>query len=478
MSTEVETKYPTAPAPEGRSVASTEPASNHGAPWRRRRYQIAAGLVAIAVIAAVTANGFLARQYSPDGAVRQYLAALQSGDAATAWAEIQISAPTQPVAAALLDEAALQAAFAQSKPDVRSFDITSTTVVDASSSLVAFSYQTSSGTKQYKFLVERSGQRRFGLYPVWQLVVPPAVLQVTVPAGSGGLAVDGKALDLAVGASYTLALLPVVHKIEFKASQMLTAQAIKVDATFSAGRTVNYQPKLTPAGAAEAQGAIAAYLAGCGKQIDLSPNGCPQSYSNPFIGSGTWQLVGDPTRDLALNFDQNLNPTATGHFQMVISYQEAGIDGVNHWPSSGGYKAALALTASDVSVISVISAKDLPGLQRPDGATDQAAKDLVTKAFGACAAAKSASPADCPQGLAFTDVTNVSWALSGDPLAGATVTFDQATGLLTVKGKFSMTSTYYVNGYSSGRPSYTTSFEAYLLWNGQALQLVTIAGDF
>ncbi len=213
------------------------------------------------------------------------------------------------------------------------------------------------------------------------------------------------------------------------------------------------------------------------KQTSLSPARCPQTLYNPFVSSGQWQLVGDPTQDLAIGFDKNLNPVATGHFQMVIAYQEDGYTGTLHDASSGGYSAGLLLTSSDVTVSSITSYNGLAGLQRPAAATDQGAKDLVGKAFTQCAAARAAAQADCPQGLAFPDVTNVSWSLTGDPLSTATVSFDPQTGLFTVRGTFNMTTQYYVQGYPYSRPSYNTKYTAYLLWDGQALRVVTISGD-
>jgi hypothetical protein len=75
-------------------------------------------------------------------------------------------------------------------------------------------------------------------------------------------------------------------------------------------------------------------------------------------------------------------------------------------------------------------------------------------------------------------VSNVSWSLSGDPLSAATVSFDPQSGLYTVQGNFNMTTQYYVQGYPYSRPSYTTTYKAYLLWDGQALRLITISGDF
>jgi hypothetical protein len=477
MSIEVESE-PTAvpeipvPAPPTSITPAVRPSL-----WRRRRYQIGGAVLLIALIAAFVANSFLARQYTPDGAVRQYMGALQAGDSAQAWDAIQVTAPTTSVAATMTDRNALQAALAAGKPAIKDFTVTGISRLDSTTTSVEVTYDTSSGSKQAKFLVQRSGETHFGIYPVWHLVITPTILQITLPKGSNGVSIDGKSIALPDGKS-TVAVLPVVHRLQINGTAMLAAQSVSVDAFLSLGQSVAYKPTLTAAGLTKAKAAITAYFDTCTKQTGLSPNGCPQSVSNFFVGSGQWQLVGDPTQDLAVSFDPDLNPAAVGHFQMVFAYQEAGTTGTLHSPSSGGYSAALLLGPSDVGVTSISSVGGLPGLQRPAAATDQAAKDLVTKAFAQCAGSRAASQADCPQGLAVPDVSNVSWTLSGDPLSTATVSFDPQSGLFTVQGTFNMTTKYYVQGYPYTRPSYTSTYKADLLWDGQALQLVTISGDF
>ena len=477
MSTEVQSQ-PTE-FTEGPDQISSMPVTMKSKPplWRRRRYQVSGAVVLVAVIGAFVANNFFAQQYTPEGAVHQYMAALQAGDAAKAWDAIQVAAPTARVAATVADRASLQAAFSAGKPDIKDFVVTGTSQLDSTTTAVEVTYDTSAGSKQAKFLAQRSGQTHLGIYPVWHLVITPTILEITLPKGTSGVSIDGKPVALPQGTS-SVAVLPVAHKLQFNGTAVLGAQTVSVDAFFSLAQSVAYTPSLTPGGLANTKAAINAYFATCTKQTSLSPAGCPQSESNGFVSSGQWQLVGDPTQDLAIGFDKNLNPVGTGHFQMVIAYQEDGYTGTLHDVSSGGYSAGLLLTSSDVTVTSITSDSGLAGLQRPAPATDQSAKDLVAKAFAQCAAARAAAQADCPQGLASPDVSNVSWSLSGDPLSAATVSFDPQSGLYTVQGNFNMTTQYYVQGYPYSRPSYTTTYKAYLLWDGQALRLITISGDF
>jgi len=445
--------------------------------WHRRQYQIAALVAVVVLVAAFVGNNLLAGHYSAEGAVRQYLSALLSGDANSAWSVMQVSSPTQQPTASLLGKQDLQAALAGDRPDLGSFTIDSTTQVNASTSTVSISYETADGSKQAQFTVTHSGQTQFLLYQGWRLMIAPTILQISVPTGGQGVAIDGKPVALVPGTS-SVAVLPVSHKIAFKATAMLQAQTLSIDSLLQSSQVVDYVPNLTDAGAAAAQAALKTAFAACAQKAELSPDGCPQSYKSGFFSSYQWQLVGDPTQNVALDFDQNLNLTGNGYYQMVISYQEAGVTGISHDISAGGFSAALTLTAANITVGGIKAQKVVTALQRPAGATDEAAKDIVSKALAHCASLQGLKPADCPQGLISAYATNVHWSLSGDPMAGASVAFDENTGVFTVTGSFQMNASYQISGYPSSDSSYYDHYYAYLLWNGQALQVVTIAGGF
>jgi len=446
--------------------------------WQQRRSVITAAIVLAAVVGSGLGNNFLARQYTADGAVRQYLTALQSGNASDAWGVIQVSAPTQPVAAALTDQSAMQAALSAGKPDIKSFAMTGTTAT-GSVTTVSFSYDTTGGSKQAKFTVQRSGETHFGLYPVWHLVVAPTLLSITLPAGGSGVTIDGKPVALPAGKS-TVAVLPVLHKVRVNGTQMLAAQTLTVDALFSLGQTVSYQPTLTSAGMDKAKSAIKTWLTEiCGRrtQANIDDGSCPQGLNVLLQWPGQWQLVGDPTLDLAITFGKDLNIAAVGHFEMVFAYQEHGYQGTQHVASGGGYSAALELGPTDLQVRSIQVAKGLPALTRSPAATDQAAKDQVAQAFTKCAAVQAENVADCPQRAPDIAITNVHWTLTGDVLSGATVSFDPATGLYTVHGNFSMSVSYlWLDQYSRSGNSYVKAYNARLFWDGQSFQVVTIEG--
>jgi hypothetical protein len=477
MSIETETTAPSASdAPV--QTPNTVTANHKPEPWRRRGYQITAGLIALAVIASVIANALIARQFTADGAVRQYLAALQSGDANSAWDAIQVSAPTQPVAASLTNRAALQAALSAAKPDIKSFVISGDTQIDSATTMVAFTYDTSGGSKQAKAVVQRSGQTHLGIYPAWHLVMPPTLLQITLPKGSGGVSFDGKAVSLPQGVKSTVAVLPLAHRVQLSGTQLLVSQTIEVDAAFSLGQTVAFQPQLTPGGMDKARAAVKAAFATCALSTDANADSgaCPQTVGYSYSVSGQWQLIGDPTQDLTVTFDKDSNPTAVGHYQMTFAIQQSGAFGLQHFAISGGYGALLLLGATDLSVASIKAATGLGPVQRPAGATDQAAKDLVAKALKQCAAARAQWVADCPQTLLVAGPTNVRWSMKGDPMTGATVTFDPMTGMYTVHGNVHMVASYIWYGSAYNTSSVGSTYSAYLFWEGQSLRLVTIGG--
>jgi hypothetical protein len=368
----------------------------------------------------------------------------------------------------------LQAALASGKPDIKTFAITATINANASVAAVNFSYETSGGTKQGTFSVERAGENTFGFYPVWHVVITPAVLHVALSQGGSGVTIDGKAIALASGAKSAVAVLPLAHKIRFNGSQMLEGQAVAVDAFPSSDLSVPYQPALTSAGFAAAKVAIKSAFDACAKSTTFTQNGCPQKYDAYFVSSPQWQLVGDPVQDMTIAFDQDLNASGTGHYQLEIAYQEAGSPGTHHDISSGGYRANLFIAATSVAVASISAADGLPALQRPAGASDQTAKDIVSKALTQCAGLQLQIPPDCPQKIIAAGAHNVRWTLSGDPLASATVTFDQKTGVFTVHGSFSMSASYDWLGNAENAASAYPAYDALLCWDGQAFVLVTI----
>jgi len=480
MSTELETPKTATPETQSLDLQKNGSPGPVGAVspkpklWSQRRVQIGAGLVLALLLAGVIGNNALAAQYTPEGTVRHYLSAIQAGDAAGAWADIQVMEPSMPVAIVLTDQAAMRASLSSGKPDFNSFDITGTTKLDASNAIVAVTLATSKGARQIHVMVQRSGQSRFVFYPIWRVVAAPTLLTFAMPAGVSGVTIDGKAIDLG-GGKAAVAVLPLLHKVDFAETPLLNGQSVTLDAFISGDQTVPFQPKFSDVGMAKLKSAVKGFFEDiCLKQPSANPDPqtCPQSLSRS-LGSGQWKLVGDPAQGLALS-SQGQNVRARGHFQMVYEYPRA--SGIQHVPSGGTYEATLLLAATEVKVDHIQRVEAL-ALQRPAGATDQAAKDLVAKAFVQCAAVSAEYVADCPQSAPDVILTDVHWTVTGDPIPGSVVSFDSTTGILTVHGNFSMAVSYKWFGYPKSGISYIKHYDAQLFWDGQALQLITIDGS-
>ena len=473
MSIEVKTEE-TLPASVSSPDAIAMPTRATIRPWRRRRYQLSALFLGVLVVATLAGNNFLTRQYSPDGAVRQYLSALQSGDASTGWKLTRV-ARTSNAGINLTDQAAFNAALSAARPDIKSFVVTDSHSVAASTAAVTVSYGTVGGTKEATFTVKRSSQNNLLIYPGWQVVVTPVVLQVDLPTGSGGVEIDGKAV--AIIGKTSIAVLPMAHKIRFKGTSMVQPQTAAVDSFSGGSRAVVYQPSLTSAGVEKATAAIKAAFANCIRQTGLRPDGCPQRAESSFVSSGQWQLIGDPTQTVTFSVDSSTSLVGSGHYQMVFDYQEKGMDGTAHQPSGGAYQAILNLANQDVAVASIKAATGLPSLVRPAAATDEAVEAIVAKALTACASVTSGNPGSCPQQYFFPTASDFHWTLLTDPLLNARVSFDSNSGLFTVKSAFQMKVTYKIRGYPYTSYSSSTTYLAYLFWDGQQLILVTIDGE-
>ena len=445
--------------------------------WRHRRYQALGALVGALFLLGLVANAYLAQATEPSSAVSEYLSAIKAGQASAAWSSVQVAAPSSAISASLIDEAALQSALRTGRPDIKAFDITGSRYLDAdhTAAAVDVTYETDAGSAQMTFQVERSAEKRFGVYPVWRVLIKPTIIDITLPSASPGVMLDGKQLELP-HASDTVAVWPLPHRLTLLGTQILAAQDLSLDAFAKDKLSVAAEPKLTPAGRASVSSALKAAFAQCIAQTSLRPDGCPQSFDDGFATSGVWSLVGDPSQHVAIAFNKQENLIASGHYQMVLAHQES--NGTMHAVVAGGFVAELALGASDVTVASLTASSDVPGLPRPVVATDDAIKAVASKAMTACAALRSANPPDCPQQSFFPDATILGWNMSGDPLGGATVTFDPANGVFTVHGRFAMTVTYELTSNPETEPSSTTSYDAVLLWDGHGIKLITISGGY
>jgi hypothetical protein len=484
MSTEIEINQSPA-ASNGAAPAATPEAKvrvvvqkAHSRIWQRSGFRVVVGAALLVLVVGVVGDNVIARQYTADAAVRGYLSALESRNADAAWNQIEVAAPNQPVAANLTDRTALAAALQIARPDISNFQITKTTSADSSHAVVAAVLATSKGSANVAFPVDRSGSAAFGVYPTWRVVIAPTVIPVMVAKGGGGLSIDGKAVSLPAGKS-AVAVLPLAHRFDFAGTPLLGPQTTNIDATTGTAGTVAYKPQLTSVGSQQAASAIGSYFGRvCTNITGANPvsSGCPQTTGGSITYPGQWHVVGDPGQGLSVGADDTGNLSLSGVYQMVFAYNEDGIAGTIHVPAGGRFNAAVTVTDSVFDVSTISRVDNAAAIDRPSGATDQAAVALVAKALAACAAVSAETVADCPQAAPDALIQNVHWKLNGDSTSSAVVRFDGATGLFVVHGNFSMSVSYTSFGQARSRSSYVTAYDAYLFWDGQTLQLVTIQG--
>ncbi|HVB78146.1 MAG TPA: hypothetical protein VNI34_10140 [Candidatus Nitrosotalea sp.] len=452
--------------------------------WRSRlgwRTRLAALAILLLLVAAIGANLYLTNLYGPQGAARQYLAALGSGDANALWALINHpSAPTG-VQDSLLDRAALNAALEVDHSPITNVTVDPATIA-GSVATVSVSYRRSGAISSQTLTLSQGADRHLGIYPTWRVDLVPALLSISLPPGGGGLTVDGRNVEVGSGSPQTIAVFPLHHTVNFAGNGMVEAasQDVASAAALSSGKmTVAFPTKLTAAGLAKAQQGIKDALAACAAATEAAPNGCPQSAVSITASHYSWKLVGDPTADLTLTPSPDGTLKGTGHYVMILTYQPVVRGGTEHQAFGGDYSALLVITGTDIKPTSMAAGSGIAALPRPAGATDQAAKDLVGPAIAKCGSAAVDLPDDCPQSDfdAFPPINHPQWSLSGDPLSAAVIAWDGAQGILTVSGPFQMFLDY---GDSLGEnhhdPSTTKSFQAQLVWDGSALNLVTILG--
>ena len=461
------------------SIATTTAGS-----WRDRfglRAMLIAAALLLLIAGGVVTNLVLSGQSSPEGSSQRYLDGLRSGDASAAWLAMEVSQPQQPVEAKLLDQSSLKAALAGAKPDYRSATVTKT-AQDGASAATDIRVSRPEGELQTTLLLRRDdAERRYGIYPTWRVVVPPAVLRATLPEGASGVVIDGQPVHLSGAGEHKIAVLPVPHSVALQGGSLLEAPTANADATYSAGGEVKVAllPRISNLGREKAKAAIKAQFVTCAGMTEAAPVGCPQHVDTNATTNLRWQLIGDPSAGSSVDFDQDQHLVGSGHFLMTLSYEPPLRPGTPaHDVSGGTYQAHLQIKGSEIQVTSIDQAGNVPNLSRPGAATDEAAKALVKDAIQKCAAATIVNPTGCPQNTDrdYTNFKNIHWTLTGDPLADATVNWDGEHQICVVTGHYEMTLDYDALGSHMQTKSSTRLYSAKLIWDGNAYQLIKIDG--
>jgi hypothetical protein len=213
-----------------------------------------------------------------------------------------------------------------------------------------------------------------------------------------------------------------------------------------------------------------------------APPDCPQSVDAPGAQNVSWSLLGDPSRTAAAiatttqNAAGELSTVVTVYerFRMVVTYTLPTTGSQTYRAYSSGIVEAtmewggasferVVLKAGPANVMPGVV---VPGFQPPD-VWDFMVAAKVQAAFERCTATGTTRPSCPPGGLLDSPDTNQS-TLNGNVLEAAEVSFNQVTGLYTVKGTYSLTS-------ASGAPV-TGVYDATLFFNYADLQLLSITG--
>jgi len=452
------------------------PALDLSIPWpgSGARAEILAAILITALIAGFAGNSYLAQAASPASTLRAYLVAQSRGDADGMWGLMALSPTPSPADLSLLSRADLKAMLQEpsNRIPVGALTTAVTGNPDTGDTVnVDAVYRSPSGLQRSTYRLRRHGQA--GPYPRWVVLVAPSALLINLPAAAGDLSIDGQALAVKRAVAQAVAVFPGRHRVSIAASALLEPDTELVDASDGTrALTVSFNENLTPAAEASARARLHDLFAGCAGATALAPARCPQSHTNVTNAQDIkWQLLGDPAGEATFSGSSQLL-TAAGHFQMLLSYFDSSVNGIEHVAVGGGFRADFQLTADGPNTAAIVAASSVPPLTRPPEVTDEAVKDVVRQAFAACAAATSLAPPDCPYykdtvspyGSKFV---NVTWSLNGDPLARAHVSFDTASGLFNVSGPFSMRVHYErvaITNYQL-QDSVDGTFAAAVIWN-------------
>jgi len=434
------------------------------------------GMLAIVLIGGgVLFNHYLSDLFSADQTALAYVSALQSRDANAAWSYVTMSRLGMPkVDADLASEDGLSAQLKRGGVNISGAHITGRRQILAGAFVTTVSYKSGSSSRTLDLKMVVSDSKHFGIYPAWRVVEEPALLMIAGPASA--VQVDGIALP---ATARQVGVLPGQHLITTPATVLFAAGTVAVDARtpWDTPTQAVLQPELSAVGKASAA-----------KAVQDTVNACP---STPFVhacvqfvdtlrNGEPWQVIGDPTADLSVTVGSDGQIMGAGHLQSVYAHPTS--SGTEHIFWGGPYTAQLATKNGDflVQELALHPSGGTP-LQRPAQITDDAVRAAVSQGFAACAASTAGLPVDCPNQAYVPGATvSASWQLSGDPLQGASVSFDGDRGLFVVRGTYSMSVQYtwhdlFTGGHDSGTSG--GAYQAIALVDSGQLRLLSIASS-
>jgi hypothetical protein len=444
--------------------------------WRAAlgtRLQLATLTLLAAAVAAAAGYSLLARSYSPEGAVRDYLAASERGDVSQVWADSVIAAPAGKVDASLLDRRALQASLAlpSNRGAIPGWQVNGANL-RADRATVDVSYRAGAAVRHLSLTaIPDSHHQGLGLFRRWLVLVNPAELSLAPPPNAGAASIDGLPVETGV-----IAVFPGVHHLALAGSNLFLPDDQDVTVVGGSPAVVTLNLRLTDGARANAGAVLKDAFGACAAITVLEASQCPQGIIDVAQGPVSWTLVGDPLSGVSYPVAADGSVSGQGHFQMAASYQSQTL-GAQRQAVGGGYQARLSWSGDKFTVTTIDSVKGVPAASRP-AVDDSAVAAAVKTAFDSCAASTSSAPAGCPQAALILGATNnFAWKLDSDPMAGATVSFDGDRSMFVVSGNYSMTANW-TETYPydpNPHPRTKTSSGSYLgdlFWDGQKVVFV------
>ncbi len=323
-----------------------------------------------------------------------------------------------------------------------------------------------SGRTEHLLVPLISRNQAFRAHRAYFVDIQPGVIRLGLPSGAGALAIDGVSVGTPSVGSLSIAVFAGHHRISLAASNLFAAQTKETDVALNQTVDFSFDGLLTPQGQTAAAPSIGSAVAACAAQGSSIPSGCPMSdLSINTTAHVKWESVGEPASWMSYAFDTSGQFFAKGHYQMILSTGDGGR------AAEGGPFYVLLDASGDgfkVAKMYVDATGGVPPAARSQAATDQLILASLRPLFQACAASTDYNPVNCPQ---FTVDFSATWALNGDPLDGAKVTFDGDHGYFVVSGTCSFTQTG--GGY---RKTAAGPFVAYVFWDGSKPVPVKIRG--
>lgn len=435
------------------------------------REEVIAGVV-LAVLAVGALSFTLTTDVgTPAGAALAYMAAVDRGDVDYVWSHSIVDlASTAPATTSLFNRAGLAAQLKALAHTRSGFDVRSVGRTDSGTE-VTLTYATHSG-RQSASLVMR------GHVPhSWPVLLEPAGLLVTLPAGTGPIALDGQPVqgtgDLAV------AVFPGHHLLSLPASRLFEAFSGDVDVESrlpTLTRPDLSGVKLTDGAVSDARQATANAIRSCAASAVLRPTGCPQALApDDASGAVSWTLLGDPAAGAAASLGGGRVLEVSGRYLMRVSYNSTIANRTRVLAVGGPFLAELAWDGNAMAVTGFVPAPPAPALPQPPVSQDQVLAALRAQ-LDSCLTLQAGSSDSCPQHVIAFDASHFVWHANGDPLQGAAIAWESDQGFYKVTSNFDfsvdydstppLSPTLHYQDHSSGR------YTADLYWDGSKVVLV------